>query len=157
MENVNNYDELKPTYTRIVMYNEKPDKDMMAALVKQIHPSIVIKDYSLPVAVFGELYMKGFAQLLPNDDGILTICEKLNALLYRIGSGIKLNAQNFMKNDNVYIKKRREQYEPTKTYDINNIDHYLYNIGYEIMEILIYMNDGKTLSEPYVIIVRRKN
>ena len=155
--NINNYEEIKPTYTQVVMYNEKPNKEIMEMLIKRIDSTIVINDFSTPTQFFVELYLKGYAQPMPNDDGILTICEKINSLLYRIGSNIRINAQQFINNDNELIKKRREQYESTKTYDINNIDHFLYNAGYELMEILIYINDGQLLSEPYVIITKRND
>ena len=152
---INNYEEIKPTYTRVIMYNENPNKQIMESLIKRIDSSIIMNDFSIPTQFFGELYLKGYAQPMPNDDGILTICEKLNSLLCRMGATVRINAQIFMQNDNDYIKKRREHFEPTKTYDLNNIDQYLYSIGYELMEILIYVNNGQSISEPFVIVTKR--
>jgi hypothetical protein len=150
------YAALEPTYTRILFNNDKPDQAMIEKTVKRIDPSIQLNDYSKPVDVFNKLIEMGYAKTIAPNDNIVAIGEIINSLFNKVGINIRINGADFTKMDNDIIKRRRMANKTTKTYDLNVIDHYLYNVGYEIIEIYIYNLQSQVVMAPCLIMTKRE-
>ena len=150
------YNKIEATYTRILLNNDSPDKDFIEKLVKRIDPSIKLNDYSVPVDVFNNLLSMGYAKIITPENSISEIGNIINSLFERSGIALRIAAENFTKMDNEIIKKRRAEKKTTKIYDLNTIDHFLFNIGFEMIEIYIYNKQKQILINQFLIMTKRE-
>ena len=154
------YRQLPVEYT-LIMNDSKsiPTNEAKAAMEKVFNGVEISYDENFN-SIFIKMSKQQNVKRIYFSYGIDSICEKLNELMYRLNINIRLSSSEFTKNDNEYIKMRRERFEGTVFYDLNQINKYLNAYGYEII-CFIGMSKNQygdlVADEPRFVTIVRKN
>lgn len=107
--------------------------------------------------VFVSLYQQDYIKLLNGSESIDLTCEKVNSLLKKNSIEFNINSVDITKNDDEYIKARRNDFIPTMVYDLCKIDEIIKsNLNdYELVAFVIYNKEGKVKYPTYLCIIRK--
>ncbi len=107
--------------------------------------------------VFANLYQQDYIKLLNGSDSINLTCEKVNDLLKKNNIDLKINLVDITKDDDEFIKARRNDFVPTMVYDLYKFDEIIKEKinDYELVAFLIYNKEGKVKYPTYLCIMQK--